>query len=534
MSRQKTSGNNHSSFFNFHSFSIALVIISVLSLMTRVYGHFNGDVSWLLYSTNNWLNGAKLYVDIIEVNPPLVFFIYSIPVFISQITGINYMIAFTAFTYILIFFSLLYSFRIFTRYLHLDKNMVAILIVSIYFSLTLLSGDAFGQREHLLVILSLPYILLTALRLEQKHVPLFHAAAVGMIATFGFALKPYFIFIPISLEFLLILKYKSILKSFRPETIIMGLLMILYLVVIVIYTPEYISHIFKIAQEIYSYGYKKPLLYILISSFSLLAVTGIFLFLISTKRSLENTLLNVFSASLVGYWLSFLIQQKGWYYHIYPVIVTLLILTVLWFYPISIRQKLRMFKNDELDLNGKLSVYFFIYCILSLFMASWKEVREQTFQKYFTSEQVAAYKPIYQKKTGQELKTVYVLGFYMSQGFPMVTETNVRWASRFPSQWLLRGLLKKRDIEGSSQSDQSSILNWIEHYNIESVTADLIKFKPGLIIAEAENMRDSKKGPYKFSLIKYFKKDAKFKKIWSKYQLTKSTKLYDFYTRTNN
>ena len=34
----------------------------------------NHDTAWYLYATRAWLDGAQLYVDIVEVNPPLSFY----------------------------------------------------------------------------------------------------------------------------------------------------------------------------------------------------------------------------------------------------------------------------------------------------------------------------------------------------------------------------------------------------------------------------------------------------------------------------
>ena len=47
----------------------------------------NHDVAWYLVATDRFLDGARLYRDIIEVNPPLVFYLTVPPVAVARLTG---------------------------------------------------------------------------------------------------------------------------------------------------------------------------------------------------------------------------------------------------------------------------------------------------------------------------------------------------------------------------------------------------------------------------------------------------------------
>lgn len=49
----------------------------------------NQDSAWLLVATEKWLNGAVLYRDIVEVNPPLIFFLTAPILRLEQVFGLT-------------------------------------------------------------------------------------------------------------------------------------------------------------------------------------------------------------------------------------------------------------------------------------------------------------------------------------------------------------------------------------------------------------------------------------------------------------
>ena len=45
------------------------------------------DIAWLLYVAHRWMSGRELYVDVIEVNPPLIIWISAIPLAVARWLG---------------------------------------------------------------------------------------------------------------------------------------------------------------------------------------------------------------------------------------------------------------------------------------------------------------------------------------------------------------------------------------------------------------------------------------------------------------
>ena len=68
-----------------------LLLLSVLGIVLFVMLRtpLKDDVAWLLYVARRWLAGRELYVDVVEVNPPLIVWISAIPIQIAGMLRID-------------------------------------------------------------------------------------------------------------------------------------------------------------------------------------------------------------------------------------------------------------------------------------------------------------------------------------------------------------------------------------------------------------------------------------------------------------
>src|SRR5579862_8053064 len=65
------------------SLLLLLVVLGIV-LFTMLRSPLKDDIAWLLYVARRWLAGRELYVDVVEVNPPLIVWISAIPLEIAQ------------------------------------------------------------------------------------------------------------------------------------------------------------------------------------------------------------------------------------------------------------------------------------------------------------------------------------------------------------------------------------------------------------------------------------------------------------------
>ena len=75
-----------------------------------------------------------------------------------------------------------------------------LLLLLLAFVLFPLAGQDFGEREHLVLALVIPYLLLAAMRSVGRDVTRRQAAGLGLLAGLAFALKPHFLLVWLLVE----------------------------------------------------------------------------------------------------------------------------------------------------------------------------------------------------------------------------------------------------------------------------------------------------------------------------------------------
>ncbi len=155
------------------------------------------DVIWQLWIARQMLGGTDLYTGIIEVNPPLWFWM-ALPVeWLARATDIPAprmmvaaMMAFAGLGLALAATLLAHE---------TPRRRAAILFALVLAFLVLLPLPDFAQREHICLFGPMCYVLLAAQCADGRIVSLWQALAVGLLAAAGFALKHYFVVVPVVL-----------------------------------------------------------------------------------------------------------------------------------------------------------------------------------------------------------------------------------------------------------------------------------------------------------------------------------------------
>lgn len=58
---------------------VPLLVALGFVLFTTLGSPLKDDIAWLLYVARQWLAGRQLYVDLVEVNPPMIVWIPALP-----------------------------------------------------------------------------------------------------------------------------------------------------------------------------------------------------------------------------------------------------------------------------------------------------------------------------------------------------------------------------------------------------------------------------------------------------------------------
>ena len=182
-------------------------------LLCTIFTYFsiyplNEDAYWIIYSTKYILDGGRLYIDIIETNPPLIFIISMIPVSISELLSVSLTSVYILFVILLSFLSsyLIYKVLIYSK-LFSKKIANYITFGTLFILLIVPSGD-FAQREHFMMIFVLPYIIMSMFR-DRVVFSKKLLFVVSLFATLGFNLKPHFYLLFIVIEIFIIFKNRK-------------------------------------------------------------------------------------------------------------------------------------------------------------------------------------------------------------------------------------------------------------------------------------------------------------------------------------
>jgi hypothetical protein len=244
---------------------ILLLVSSIGLWALQMQRPLNADVAWLLDAGSRWAHGQRLYIDIVEINPPLVFYDMAVLTVGTWSKAVYLAGVCTA---------------IFVSSLWCERKWLAFAALSFPALLP------FGQRDHLALIAALPYVAS-----DRKSWP----SGIWLFA--GTALKPQLLLIPL---FAALWR-----RRLDAALIVLAGLVAAYVLLIALVHPAYLRAIVPLAMATYAglegnMGYWYQLAIILV-------VVGL------NWRS-------PVAAGIIGALLSYALQGKFWYYHLVPAI----------------------------------------------------------------------------------------------------------------------------------------------------------------------------------------------------------------------
>jgi hypothetical protein len=279
----------------------------------------NHDVGWLLHLSARVLDGARLYVDLIEVNPPLIVWLGIPVILLEPIIGVSHTVLFPMLVGVAALGALVGCWRLMRGLLPdaYRPPLLAALAVALF---VFPSGD-WGQREHLALIMTAPYLLACAVRSRGIVMDGRTTWSVGFVAGVGFALKPHFLIVLVALEIWL-------LVSRRPAASV-GLVaagtVVAYGVTVLLLAPDYLRLMTEIGSVYARYG-TPPLWRGALHTPSLLVALALPL---AFFRGEGREVRIAFGVAGAGWWLVALLQGKGFFYHYLPGLGTAAVLLVL-------------------------------------------------------------------------------------------------------------------------------------------------------------------------------------------------------------
>lgn len=219
-------------------FLVAVKLMTfALIIAIRPFG-ITHDCGLLLHAAEQMVDGGVPYVDFLEQNPPLIYYLLAVPVGIARAIGVNAIPAYLVMFWMLVVGSTLAIRRLLTMAADtlspMQRGLILFAIV-VASECTLLAPD-FGQREHWFAIAFVPLLVLRWLAFRQdpsdgpRAMPsVGFRILLGIGAGVGAALKHHFILIWLGIEFACVFRTRRWRVLIAPETIAASIVLIAYL-----------------------------------------------------------------------------------------------------------------------------------------------------------------------------------------------------------------------------------------------------------------------------------------------------------------
>lgn len=267
---------------------------AMLFVVTCTFAFFSSrqviwDIGWLIEASRRWLNGAVLYRDLIEVNPPLIFYET-----VALSGGLPTQSAYIGGVCVAIFVGGLWVLRLRGPWVALSA--IAAMIVA--------GSHDFGQRDHLALIFGLPFVL-------RGGVSSAEGAGLGFWSFLGFGLKPYLLLIPAAEAVARAWLTRSIRILWSAPYMALFALCCFYLAAAVILHPLYFTRMIPLGHFVY-WAYDTPL------TPDLAILSGVIVLVCAAALLSQHRELVPLTAASLASLASFYIQARYWTYHFVP------------------------------------------------------------------------------------------------------------------------------------------------------------------------------------------------------------------------
>lgn len=172
-----------------------IVSLLVAALLVAEFQRpLNSDSAWLLHLAGRVTRGDRLYVDLLEINPPLVVWIQIPIAFLADRLGLDPISAFRIAVLAWIGLCLVLSARVLrsATVRAQDRRWILLGIVLVALGWT---RAHFGEREHIALVALLPYLFATAVAAQGRALRPVLRILVGLVAALGFTIKPHFLLV---------------------------------------------------------------------------------------------------------------------------------------------------------------------------------------------------------------------------------------------------------------------------------------------------------------------------------------------------
>lgn len=447
------------------------------------------DLIWQLWIARHMNAGVGLYTWIMEVNPPLWYWMAQPIDLLAGATGLHSTNLLVGVVFLMVGASLALAAALTW---HWPARQRAGLYAGMMLGSLFISISDFGQREHQMLIAAVPYALMMARRVEGKAVPWPVALGVALLATPMIALKHYFVFIPVFLEAWLIWHQRRQWRPIRIETVALVVGAVAYGAAVLVFTPEYLT---KMVPDLrLAYGdLRLGVVRILLNRMTVPLAFALCYFwhFRSELRPATQAVLLVTAAFAASYFAQF----KGWGYHLDPVVGCLLLALVLHLVQRGPSPRLRW---------PEMLVAVLMPAIALLPIATEGPYRNPAAEGINSLLEPA-----------QPGMTAVMLTTRAGRIWPMAEHKGLKWPSRYYHFWMMQTVANK---QAAGEPMEGALLGYVSRVRLETVE-DFACNPPDILIDDAVSVDDSAVvDEDDFDILAFFMQEPKFAALMESYR----------------
>lgn len=524
----QASGGQHASVL-----AVALICCTILYglyraalVLTTYEGH---DQAWYLIAAERVLGGAQLYGPYVsDSNPPMVVWFSMLPVLLSHGFHLPLLVWLRVIVLCVLVASTAWCVRMLRWTPHAQHGLTRALVwFAILYPLLRVTLRDFGQREHLFVILALPYLFAVGTG-AMDRLTLTERCALGFAAGIAVCFKPPHALALVGAEIVIALTRRSLRRIISPEVLMMVGTCAAYLLAVRVITPAYTKQMLPVLLDTYwAYGTFTALGLLSGVKFRLLAALLLLILSLTLRRRRPlSQLVAVLAAASVGAFLAYVQQGTDWSYHRLPSSVFLIMAALLALLDVALGfvvpwDRYRMDRRKATVCCAVAAVAGVAFFPID---ASRPKLQDSEVYKFLAA----------QDKPGTVLvlsTTVWYIGD--------VLDLHWHWGGSYPCLPFLPAIVvneqglqhEKRAFKQLSPQRLASI----SRLQRKVIAEDLNHFKPSLVMVEhCDEKHDcSFLEGRTFNSLAWFLQDAEFAQAWSQYhKQANAVPSFDIYRRT--
>lgn len=486
---------------------VSLAVVMLCGFLWLMRHDVNADVSFYLHAGNRLAEGAVLYRDIGDMNPPLIYLLQMPFIYAGRLMGVAPHVPLFVGLMGMLGGVLWISARLLRAMNALSGVSIQVLLLFTAFRFGIIDRKEVGQRDHLAAFAFLPFLLLVACRASGSAVssPAL-AGGVALVTGIAVALKPYFV-APWAAALAYLAWRIGVVRAMRsPECWVVVLVNGLHWAMVLAIYPDFIGRVAGALQ--YYSAIQIPYWIIALKLSWCGMLVGIpFLRMGEKMRALAMTSVAVTAGFVAGA----IAQHKGWPYHLVPPSFFgqwTLLLAVVYFLETP-----RLYRKAGL-LRPRL-----VAALLCLFLVAGAA---GTLPGEGRSAEIATLRPFLEQRAGG--KPVLFLTTELWLAFPLVYEAGLRTCLPDPYLWILPGLYRDQMEAAGGESGyvparyhREEERNADERALFDSMRRAILEMRPEAIVLHDEPPQTFL-GRLHFNFVEYLSTDSALREALGQYR----------------